>query len=298
MNPTQTLNRASRLFALAAVATLLSVTVAQASVEKDTIKRSFSVEPGGTLYIDVDRGNVTVVTFDGDQVHVEMDRLVNSNNAEQVKRILARHEWEIERDGSDIVVESQFENDGRRRTEEFRLKVLVKVPHEYNVDFSTGAGTVEVSDLRGYVNGKTGAGNITIGEIEGDVEVRSGSGNIKIEGVVGNLEVQSGAGNIRLGYVEGQIEAATGAGDITARITRQPRRDSHLESGAGNVLVYLEPEIGLMVNAKASVGSASCDFGLEVQGRWMSKSFSGRINGGGPDLTLRSGVGNVSLKRM
>ncbi len=298
MNPASTLNRLSRLLALIAAVTLLSVTVAQASAEKDTIKRSFSVEPGGTIYIDVDRGNVVVETFDGNQVHVEMDRLVNSSNADQVKRILARHEWEIKRDGSDIVVESQFENSGRRRSEEFRLKVLVKVPHEYNVDFSTGAGTVEVSDLRGYVNGKTGAGNITIGEIDGDVEVRSGSGNIKIEGVAGDLEVQSGAGNIRLGYVEGQIDAATGAGDITARITRQPRSDSHIESGAGNVVVYLEGEIGLMVDAKASVGSARCDFGLEVEGRWMSKSFSGRINGGGPELTLRSGVGNVSLRRL
>jgi hypothetical protein len=298
MNPVKTLSRTSRLLALVAVATLLSVTVAQASAEKDTIKRSFSVEPGGTIYIDVDRGNVVVETYDGTQVHVELDRMVNSNNAEQVKRVLARHEWEIERDGSDIVVESQFENDGRRRTEEFRLKVLVRVPREYNVDFSTGAGNVDVADMRGYVNGKTGAGNITIGEIDGDVEVRSGSGNIKIEGVVGGLEVQSGAGNIRLGYVEGEIEAATGAGDITARITRQPRNDSHLESGAGNVVVYLEREIGLMVDAKASVGFASCDFGLEVEGRWMSKSFGGRINGGGPELTMRSGVGNVSLKRM
>ncbi|NNE71711.1 MAG: DUF4097 family beta strand repeat protein [Rhodothermales bacterium] len=298
MNRRQLLN-ATRLMAIAIVIAVAGTTAVQASVEKDTIKRSFTVEPGGTLYIDVDRGNVVVEAIDGNQVHVEMERLVNRTNADDVKRILARHEWEIERDGSDVVIESQFEREGirRARMEEFRLRVVVKVPHEYNVDFSTGAGNVDIANLRGYVEGRTGAGNVTIGEILGDVEVRSGSGNIEIAGVDGELEVQSGAGNIRLGYVGGEIDAATGAGDITARITRQPGADSRLESGAGNVVVYVEQGIGLLVDAKASVGSASCEFDLEVEGRWMSKSFGGRINGGGPELTMRSGVGNVSLRR-
>ena len=295
------LERTVRVLALGVVVALVGSSAALANVEKDTIKRSFTVERGGTLYVDVDRGNVIVEAIDGTQVHVERERYVNRSDADEIKRILANHEWEIERDGADVVVESRFDQDGNRRrgrTEEFRLRVTVKVPHEYNVDFSTGAGNVTISDLRGYVDGRTGAGNIEVGEITGDVEVRSGSGNIDIEGVVGQLEVQSGAGNISLGFVEGEIEAATGAGDIIARITRQPRDDSRLESGAGNVVVYLQDDIGLTVDAKASVGSASCDFGLEVEGRWMSKSFGGRINGGGPDLTMRSGVGNVSLRRM
>jgi hypothetical protein len=98
--------------------------------------------------------------------------------------------------------------------------------------------------------------------------------------------------------VGGETEATTGAGNIIARIVSQPDDDSRLESGAGNVTVYLDDNIGLTVNAKSSVGSADCDFGLEVAGRWMSKSFSGRVNGGGPDLSLRSGVGNVSLLRL
>lgn len=299
MTRIQTLNNTARLLALAIMLAVVDSSVAHASVEKDTIKRSFTVEPGGTLYVDVDRGNVIVETIDGNQVHVEMERLVNRTSAEDIKRILARHEWEIEKDGGDVVIESQYESERSRRArrEEFRLRVVVKVPHEYNVDFSTGAGNVDVANLRGYVEGRTGAGNITIGEIVGDVEVRSGSGNIDIAGVDGGLEVQSGAGNISLGFVAGEIDAATGAGDITARITQQPGEDSHLESGAGNVVVYVERDIGLLVDAKASVGSASCDFDLEVEGRWMSKSFGGRINGGGPELTMRSGVGNVSLRR-
>ncbi|MBO6575462.1 MAG: DUF4097 family beta strand repeat protein [Rhodothermales bacterium] len=296
------MNRTVRFFALAVVVALAGSTAALAKVEKDTIKRSFNVERGGTLYVDIDRGNVIVEAIDGSQVHVEMERFVNHRDADQVKRVLARHEWEIEGDDDDVVIESRFEQgEGRNRwrnTENFRLRVTVKVPYEYNVDFSSGAGNVTISDLRGYVDGRTGAGNIRIGEVNGDVELHAGSGNVDVDGVVGELEVHVGAGNVTLGYVDGEIQAATGSGNITARITRQPSDESTLESGAGNVVVYLRDEIGLYVDAKTSVGSASCAFGLEVEGRWMSKSFAGEVNGGGPDLTLRSGVGNVSLRRM
>jgi Toastrack DUF4097 len=299
MHRSTTLHSILRTIAIVAVVATISSSAVFASVEKDTIKRSFTVEPGGTLYLDIDRGDVTVLAVKGRKVIVEMDRLTNLSDSDDVKRVLSRHEWDIELDGDDVVIESRYENERsrRRRTEEFRLTVTVKVPLDYNVEFSTGAGTVDISDLSGYVDGETGAGNIRVGEIDGDVSVRAGSGNIHIEGVTGGLEVQSGAGNIDLGFVGGETEATTGAGNIIARIVRQPRDDSRLESGAGNVTVYLDDNIGMTVDAKSSVGSADCDFGLEVAGRWMSKSFGGRVNGGGPDLTLRSGVGNVSLLR-
>ncbi len=123
------------------------------------------------------------------------------------------------------------------------------------------------------------------------------SGNITIESIVGYARIRSGAGNIEIDEVEGEIYAKTGAGNIIATLTRQPLRASELTSGAGNVIVYMDDDIAVDVDAHARVGSARCDFGLKVTGKWMSKSFAGRINGGGPELSLRSGVGNVSLRR-
>jgi putative adhesin len=294
------LNRAVRVLALLAFATLAGATVALAGGEKDTIKRSFDVEPGGTVYVDVDRGNVIVESIGGTRVHVEMERTVDRQDLDDMKRILARHEWEIEGDDEDVVIESRFDtrNLRRRNGDGFRLTVTIRVPAEYNVDFKTGAGNVTISDLSGFVEGKTGAGNITIGEINGDVEVLSGSGNVEVEAVTGSLEVLSGAGNIRLGFVGGEVEATTGAGEITARITDQLTEDVSLQTGAGDVTVYMGDDIGVDVDARASVGSASCEFGLRVRGKWMSKTFEGRINGGGPSLTIRAGVGNVSLLRL
>ena len=278
---------------------------ATAATAQDSIKRSFEVASGGVLYLDIDRGNVEVETSSGNQVNIVLERDVDGASGDEKKEILERHEYSVERDGSDVVVESRFDQDdedwtwGRwRKKYRFSLHVRVQVPREYNVDFHTGAGNVEIADVRGDVDGRTGAGNITIGRIDGRVDVTSGSGNVDVEGAIGSIRAQSGAGNITLDNVSGDVRAMTGAGNVIARISSQPDGDSRLESGAGNVTAYVGGSVGLTVDAHASVGSANCDYDLRVRGKWMSKSFSGAINGGGPDLTMRSGVGNVSLRRM
>ncbi|NNF04997.1 MAG: DUF4097 family beta strand repeat protein, partial [Rhodothermales bacterium] len=185
-----------------------------------------------------------------------------------------------------------------RKKYRFRLHVRIQVPSEYDVDFHTGAGNVDIADVRGDIDGRTGAGNISLGRIDGRVDVTSGSGNVDVAGAVGSLRAQTGAGNITLEDVSGEVRAMTGAGNVVAHISSQPDEDSRLESGAGNVTAYVERTVGLTIDAHASVGSATCDYDLRIRGKWMSKSFSGAINGGGPDLTMRSGVGNVSLRRM
>ena len=290
------------------VALFVATAVAQAGVKpgtKDTIKAKFEVRSGGTLYLNIDRGNVEIESSGNNMVYVEMERVVSGASAADEKAILERHEYLLDQDGNNVIVESRFDDNHddswswsrMRKKNKFRLKVTVRIPETYNVDFETGAGNVEIADLNGRVEGRTGAGTILIGDINGPVDVSSGAGNIEIESVVGYVEVHSGAGNITIDEVAGEISAHTGAGNVVATVVRQPREDSHLNSGAGNVTVFLAEDIAVDVEATSSLGSASCDFDLTVKGKWLSKSFGGRINGGGPALTLHSGVGNVALKR-
>jgi DUF4097 and DUF4098 domain-containing protein YvlB len=271
----------------------------------DPKKFQFDVRPGGTLYLDIDRGTINVESSMENTVFVELDREIRGVSAEEEKTILERHEYDVSKDGNNVVIESRFDEDGSdswswrnsRRNRNFRLTITVRVPVNYNVNFESGAGNIDVADLRGEVSGRTGAGNVTIGRIDGPVDVSSGAGNIDVQSVVGYVDVRSGAGNITIDEVAGEINAHTGAGNVVATVTRQPREDSELNSGAGNVTVYLADNIAVDVEARSSLGSASCEFDLAIRGKWMSKSFGGRINGGGPALTLHSGVGNVNLLR-
>ena len=270
---------------------------------KDTIKSDpYKVESGGTLYIDLDRGNIEVKTTPRNVVTIELERSVDVDDRDDAKRLFEQHDYAFEQKGDDVFIRSRYDDSsglfGRWRNQgKFKLRVIVRVPEAYNIDFTSGAGNVEIADLEGEVEGRTGAGNIDIGAVDGDVDVTSGSGNIEVAGVTKSVSVESGAGNIELRDLQGEVEARTGAGNVVAYISQQPDGSSELESGAGNVTVFLSESIAVDVEAESGMGAASTDFPLEVEGKWMSKSFEGEVNGGGPDLYLRSGVGNVALKR-
>ncbi|MEX0746420.1 MAG: DUF4097 family beta strand repeat-containing protein [Rhodothermales bacterium] len=270
---------------------------------KDTVKKSFKVRPGGTLFVDIDHGNVDVRSHSGSEVLVEVERTVQTDNSESAKQIFNRHELAIEERSSNVYIESRYDRDGgfwgkMTSGHKLKIRVLVRVPREYDIDFSSGAGNVEIGDLSGRVSGSTGAGNVIIGAVKGKLKVSSGTGNMRIEGAEGSVEASTGAGNIEVRDVKGDVRIDTGAGNIEVFITEQPRDDSRLSTGAGNVTVYIASRVGVDVNAETGVGSASTDFPLKVEGSFMKKSFAGDVNGGGPALRMRAGVGNVTLKKI
>lgn len=288
------------------VAALLVASTSQAGDVndiKDTVKESFKVQAGGTLFIDIDHGNVGVSSHSGNEVRIEVERVVSTDDRSDAQEVFDRHDLSLEERSSNVYIESRYdENDSfwRRIRSNDRLKVTVRVqiPREYNVEFTSGAGNVEIGDLRGRVHGRTGAGNIEIGAVNGPINVSSGSGNIQIAGARGLVEANTGAGNVEIREISGEVSVNTGAGNIEVYISRQPENDSRLNTGAGNITAYLAESVGVDVDAEASMGSAKTDYPLKIEGKWMSKSFAGSVNGGGPHLKMRAGVGNVELRRM
>lgn len=275
-----------------------------AQARQDVVKDQFDVRDGGTLYLDLDYGDVKVRTHDDDIVLVTMERDVDGVSDSELKEILSRQEYVFEKDGNNVIVEVHFEEDATdrawkrwKRNYDLETDVEVIVPERYNVEFRTGAGNVDIEELDGNVAGRTGAGNLEISRIDGEVDVSSGAGNIDISDTFGDVYVESGAGTVDLEDVRGLIEASTGAGNINATITSQLGGDSSFRTGAGNVVVFLADDVEADVEGRSSLGNARSEFDVRTTGKFMSKSFSGRINGGGPAISMSSGVGNVSLRR-
>ncbi|MEM1128652.1 MAG: DUF4097 family beta strand repeat-containing protein [Bacteroidota bacterium] len=269
---------------------------------QDSIKESFEVEPGGTLYIDADQGSIEIEAVREQSVQIEVIRIVDGRRAD-ADRLFETHTVEMsERDG-DVTIRSEIDNEDSiwnawRGKVQLKVRIRVRIPEDYDVDFETGAGNVWVADAIGDIEGRTGAGNVDLEAISGDVDIRSGAGNITLEDIFGDIDLRSGAGNVSVRGARGYVDAATGAGNLTAELTEQPNEDCSFETGAGNVTVYINDDLQVDVDAVAAMGSASTDFPIEVQGKWMKKSFEGSLNGGGPEIRLRAGVGNVTLRRL
>jgi Ca2+-binding RTX toxin-like protein len=268
----------------------------------DTVKEVFRVGPSGSAVIDVDNGNISVETIRVNEVRIEIERTVSVSSASEAQRLLERHSYSFDRRGDDVHISSQLDSEGglwgRRGRERVRVRVRVQVPESFDVRFKAGAGNINVGSVGGNVDGRTGAGNIKIGSVRGDLHLDTGSGNVEVSGAQGLIRVSTGAGNVTLENARGSVNVSSGAGNITAYITEQPRETSVLETGAGNVTVHLARAARARVEGSARMGNASTDFPLTVEGKWMSKSFAGELNGGGPAIRMRAGVGNVTLRRL
>ena len=315
---------------------LVGTAIADARVEND-IERSFQVTPGGRLTIDADRGTIEVRTAERDQVDVKIERKVKRGKKWSVEEVLADLPITFDHSDGGVTIRAKYgeKNAWRWKRERNRLQVkfLITVPQRYNVDLKTQGGGISVEDLEGEVRTQTLGGNLRIGSIKGPVWGRTAGGSIEVEGTEGDADIKTRGGGITIGNVEGAVEAKTAGGSIRidkaagsvnantsggnitveevmgninaktlggsvkAYISRQPEGDCSLETAGGNVTARLVEDIAVDVEARTTGGRVSTDFPVVIQGKVSSNKLQGTINGGGPQLKLRTFGGSIRLHK-
>lgn len=273
----------------------------------DTVRRSFDVGSGGRLELELDRGNIDVRSGDGSVVRIEVVRRAKVSRDVTAKQVWDLHDLDISERRGDVSILSSWESSesggwmGRSRNriwDELNVDVTVFVPRAFDVTFRTAAGNVAIVGIEGEVGGRSGAGNVAFRDIDGMVDVYTGSGNVEVDRIDGDVRINTGAGNVEVGRVLGQVTAKTGAGNVSGYFPRATGAPISLSTGAGNVTAVVRSGVGFDVEARTGIGSASTQYGdLDVSDGMMGGRFNGRINGGGPLLALRTGIGNVELKR-
>lgn len=171
----------------------------------------------------------------------------------------------------------------------------------------TGGGSIRVRHCNGKLKASTGGGSIDLGDIGGPVEIDTGGGTIRLASAKGNAHAETGGGSIELFGVP-SAQAQTSAGSITVKMvnTGGERRDSDLETSAGDITVYLASDVA--VNVWASVDLASGhkitseipDIHVRSEGdNYGPKSYTaeGKLNGGGPELKVHTSTGDIIFKR-
>ena len=144
-------------------------------------------------------------------------------------------------------------------------------------------------------------------DISGNVTTETGGGSIKLSSAGGPVKAETGGGGIELWGVP-SAHVQTGAGPIVAKFisSRGERTDSVLETGVGDITIYLVPNINLTIRAsiEASTGHRIMSDFPEIRvssegGQWDPKQVSaeGQLNGGGPVLKLRTSMGNIYIRR-
>jgi len=168
-----------------------------------------------------------------------------------------------------------------------------------NADLQSGSGDMRLSRLTGEIRLQTGSGDVRAREIAGPVRGGAGSGNIEVEETgSGDIDLHTGSGNITARGIQGAFRADAGSGDITAEGTQTGSWG--IRTGSGNVHVRLPANAAFDADISTSSGTLDVDAPLTmtVQGRVQEsrKSIHGKVRGGGPLLSLRTGSGDIHIE--
>jgi len=168
-----------------------------------------------------------------------------------------------------------------------------------NVEVQTGSGDVRLEHLTGEVRLQTGSGDVRGREIAGAVHGGAGSGDIEIDETgTGDIDLHTGSGNISARGIQGGFRAEAGSGDITGEGTQTGSWE--IRTGSGNVHLRLPANAAFDADISTSSGTVDVDHPIEmtVQGRVQEsrKQIHGKVGGGGPLLSVRTGSGDIHIQ--
>ena len=163
--------------------------------------KTLNAKSGGTLYVNLDPGDVRISVWNKDQVLIKVKGLEKDE-----LRDLSMYD----RSG-DVYVE--FESSYGWSHD---AKFYISIPSKYNVDIKTTGGDIYIeANITGRMEASTNGGDIDFRNVKGDVIVSTSGGDIKCGDVNGRLSLNTQGGDIRVGKVTGgRADVSTMGGDV------------------------------------------------------------------------------------
>ncbi len=274
--------------------------------------RTLNVSGAVNLDLTTGSGDVKIKTGSASQVIVHgIVRSSNdwfSNGDSAVRSVESNPP--IQQNGSSIRIGYDLPEDVRRHVS---ISYEVTVPADTMVQAHSGSGGLNVEGVRSGAELSTGSGDIQLRDIGSKVKAQTGSGGIRAENVSapfsgktgsgdietqltgsGDVDVQTGSGGIRLRGVKGGLRARTGSGDVEA--DGDVKGPWSLHSGSGGIRMAMGSSSGFNLDVHTSSGSIHSDLPITVQGSLGQHELKGAVRGGGPNVEVSTGSGDVTIR--
>jgi DUF4097 and DUF4098 domain-containing protein YvlB len=268
----------------------------------------------GSVHLDLTTGSgdITIKTGSSNQVVVH-GSIHSSNNwfsSDEGAVQQVESNPPIQQSGNDIRIGYNLPDEVKRHVS---ISYEITVPADAAVQAHSGSGNVSVEGVRGEVQTQTGSGDIRLNNLGSRVHAQTGSGGIRAQNVAapfyahtgsgdidaelmgsGEVDVQTGSGTVQLRGVKGGLRARTGSGNIGA--DGSVTGPWQLHTGSGNIRMALASSGGFNLDVHTSSGSIHSDLPITVQGSLGRHELEGTVRGGGPDVEVHTGSGDVEIR--
>ncbi len=294
--------------ALAALATSIPLQAADAGRHEH---KELSANSGGTLTLKAVVGAIEIKTHD--QNVVTFDSVLKPGGTSKSTELIDQVEFDYQTDNGDVTINVRWKDDERPRNANLKCRHTLVIPAKYNIDVRTAGGSISGQDINGRVvahtsgggirfgtvNGElkahTSGGDIAFDDVNGDTDINTSGGNITLGKVGGDVIARTSGGNINLGAVTGNLKCSTSGGSITAELAKQIAKPLELNTSGGNISLAVPGDFKADLQASTSGGRVACE--LPLEGRIKPSSINGKVNGGGPEVTLHTSGGNIEVAK-
>jgi len=243
----------------------------QAKYER-TVQQQVPLAAGSTVITETSFGSVTVVGADVTDCNVTANIFAQAPTEQEAQEIAEQVQIKLERIGNTLEIKAEKPKLQRNRSIGVSFNIIV--PKQTSVECSSSYGSIELSNLQGYVNGKTSSGKINSENIQGSTQLKTSYGSITCKDISGdNIYLKSSSGSIKAENIRGSAELDTSYGSIICNDISDG--DIKLKTSSGRITLT-KASFG-DCDAHTSYGSVTCE---ELKSNLIK---------------LHSGSGNISL---
>jgi DUF4097 and DUF4098 domain-containing protein YvlB len=248
------------------------LTIAAAAVNASTLDepfdRTFDVRPGAVFSLSNTNGHINIRAWDQPRIHIHAVKHVESRDADAARSAMKALTLTVSQPNGGLRIDTKYpkSNDGilewiAGTSVNLSVTYEVVVPRTMNLQIENTNGGVEASDVSGSHRVETTNGHIRLARCAGDLDAETTNGGIEAE-----------LTSVTAGHVV-RLETTNGA--IRARLPRK---------------------LAASLDASTTNGGIESDLPVATRGKLEKHTLRGTINGGGPDLRLRTTNGSIHIQ--
>ncbi len=297
-----------------ACAALTAVTPINAADAERLENKSLPATSGGTLTFKASFGAIDIKTHDQDKVtYAAVLKPGNGWFGKSSGELIDQIVFDYENSGGDVKITMKWKDGKQPRNVNLNARHTLLVPAKYNLDVRTAGGSISAADITGKVAAHTSGGSLKFGkvngaikahtsggsinleDVKGNADVETSGGSIKVGSVIGNVSAHTSGGSIKVGAVSGAMKGHTSGGSISAELAGQIEQPLELTTSGGSIHLTVPNDFKADLTASTSGGKVNCD--LPVEGTVKPSSINGKVNGGGPKVSLSTSGGSIKVAK-
>jgi hypothetical protein len=259
--------------------------LSQAQAEE--YSKSYSVSGRPTVHVTVDDSRVRIVTVDTKQVAFNVSR----------EGPLDPLKIDSHQDGDRVEISVLHKPGVQINNTERHLTTVVHLPRDADLRVEATDGAITASQLTGKIELESVDGAIHADALKGDVRLHSIDGAIELTQFDGHCDVSSTDGALRAEGRFDSLRLVTTDGSVVAKVADGSKMTSawQIRTVDGSVDVSLPHDFQANIDASTQDGRIKLAAPVTVQGEISKSRVRGTLNGGGPELTLKSTDGSIRI---